>query len=47
LTIVPDTLVPAASVALRVPAQQARDNLGVRLWYVRVLATAPVPAQAP
>jgi len=47
LTIVPDVVVPAASVALRVPAEQAGDNLGVRLWYVRVLATAPAPAQAP
>jgi len=43
LTIVPDVLVPAASVALHVPAKQAGDNLGVRLWYVRVLGTVPAP----
>jgi hypothetical protein len=36
LTIVPDTLVPAISVA-RFASRDPHDRLGVRLWYVRVL----------
>lgn len=36
LTIVPDTLVPAAS-AVRFASRDPRDLLGLRLWYVRVL----------
>ena len=40
LTIVPDTLVPAGSVRFRYPSKDANDRLGVRLWHVRVLASA-------
>jgi hypothetical protein len=36
LTIVPDTLVPAAS-ALRFASRDPRELLGIRFWYVRVL----------
>jgi hypothetical protein len=38
LTIVPDTLVPAASAGSRYAFRDPGDLLGVRLWYVRVLA---------
>jgi len=38
LTIVPDTLVPVASAGPRYASQDPDDQLGVRLWYVRVLA---------
>jgi 4-amino-4-deoxy-L-arabinose transferase-like glycosyltransferase len=41
LTIVPDTLVPAASAGPRFASRGPQDLLGVRLWYVRVLAPAP------
>lgn len=37
LTIVPDTLVPAASAGSRYGFRDPVDRLGVRLWYVRVL----------
>jgi hypothetical protein len=40
LTIVPDTLVPAASAGVRFATQDPGNRLGVRLWYVRVLAPA-------
>jgi hypothetical protein len=40
LTIVPDTLVPAASGGVRFATRDPADRLGVRLWYVRVLAPA-------
>jgi hypothetical protein len=40
LTIVPDTLVPAGSVASHYPSAGPKDLLGVRLWQVRVLASA-------
>lgn len=38
LTIVPDKLVPAASAGSRYTFRDPDDRLGVRLWYVRVLA---------
>jgi hypothetical protein len=38
LTIVPDTLVPATSAGERYANQDPDDHLGVRLWYVRVMA---------
>jgi hypothetical protein len=38
LTIVPDKLVPAASAGSRYAFRDPEDRLGVRLWYVRVLA---------
>jgi len=38
LTIVPDMLVPARSAGTRVVNQDSDDHLGIRLWYVRVLA---------
>jgi hypothetical protein len=38
LTIVPDTLVPAAIAGSRFEWRDPQDLLGVRLWYVRVLA---------
>lgn len=38
LTIVPDKLVPAASAGSRYTFRDPDDLLGVRLWYVRVLA---------
>ena len=38
LTIVPDTLVPATSAGSRYASRDPNDQLGVRLWYVRVLA---------
>lgn len=38
ITIVPDKLVPAASAGSRYADQDPDDQLGVRLWYVRVLA---------
>jgi hypothetical protein len=41
LTIVPDRLVPAASAGVRFGTQDPDDRLGVRLWYVRVLAPPP------
>jgi dolichyl-phosphate-mannose-protein mannosyltransferase len=37
LTIVPETLVPAASAGDRFAWRDPRDLLGLRLWYVRVL----------
>jgi hypothetical protein len=37
LTIVPDTLVPAATAGSRYGFRDPDDRLGVRLWYVRVL----------
>ena len=40
LTIVPDTLVPAGSVGARSPLSDSKDLLGVRLWHLRVLASA-------
>jgi len=40
LTIVPDTLVPAGSVGSRYPWRDSTDLLGVRLWHLRVLASA-------
>jgi len=40
LTIVPDTLVPAGSVGSRYPFAGSKDLLGVKLWQVRVLASA-------
>jgi hypothetical protein len=45
LTIVPDALVPAASAGVRFATQDPGDRLGVRLWYVRVLA--PASAEKP
>jgi hypothetical protein len=44
LTIVPDTLVPAAS-AVRFASRDPHDLLGVRFWYVRVLASSPPGTQ--
>ena len=41
LTIVPDTLVAAQSAGPRYAARDVGDRLGVRLWYVRVLAPSP------
>jgi hypothetical protein len=41
LTIVPDTLVPAASAGSRFASRDPHDLLGVRLWYVRVLGSDP------
>jgi hypothetical protein len=38
ITIVPDLLVPAASARSHYPANGSNDLLGVRLWYLRVLA---------
>jgi 4-amino-4-deoxy-L-arabinose transferase-like glycosyltransferase len=38
LTIVPDTLVPAGSAGSRFSSRDPQELLGVRLWYVRVLA---------
>ena len=38
LTIVPDRLVPAASAGSRYSSRDPDDSLGVRFWYVRVLA---------
>jgi 4-amino-4-deoxy-L-arabinose transferase-like glycosyltransferase len=38
LTIVPDLLVPATSAGSRYASQDPNEQLGVRLWYVRVLA---------
>jgi hypothetical protein len=38
LTIVPDTLVPAGVAGSRFGWRNPQDLLGVRLWYVRVLA---------
>jgi hypothetical protein len=38
LTIVPDTVVTAASAGPRFDWLDASDRIGVRLWYVRVLA---------
>jgi hypothetical protein len=40
LTIVPDTLVPVASAGPRYAGMDRDDQLGVRLWYVRVLASS-------
>jgi hypothetical protein len=40
LTIVPDTLVPAASAGPLFVSRAPQDLLGVRIWYVRVLAPA-------
>jgi hypothetical protein len=44
LTIVPDTLVAAGSAGARFAGRDPAALLGVRLWFVRVLA--PPPAQA-
>lgn len=41
LTIVPDTLVPASAGGSRYESRAPGDLLGVRLWYVRVLAPGP------
>jgi hypothetical protein len=38
LTIVPDTLVPAGAAGPRFSSREPQELLGVRLWYVRVLA---------
>ena len=38
LTIVPDSLVPTTSAGARYASQDPNDQLGVRLWFVRVLA---------
>jgi len=38
LTIVPDTLVPASSAGARYGNHDPDDRLGVRFWYMRVLA---------
>ena len=38
LTLVPDTLVPAGSAGPRFAWRNPQDLLGVRFWYVRVLA---------
>jgi hypothetical protein len=49
LRIVPDTLVPAGSAGPRFASfasKDPRELLGVRLWYVRVLAPTPEPASA-
>jgi 4-amino-4-deoxy-L-arabinose transferase-like glycosyltransferase len=40
LTIVPDMLVPASAAGSRYASQKPTDHLGVRLWYVRVLASS-------
>jgi hypothetical protein len=45
LAIVPDTLVPAGSAGIRFASADPHDLLGIRLWYVRVLA--PPHASAP
>jgi hypothetical protein len=47
LTIVPDTLVPAGSAGARFSSRNPQELLGVRLWYVRVLAPPQVSATAP
>ena len=44
LTIVPDALVPAGAAGSRFAWRNPQDLLGVRLWYVRVLAP---PTEAP
>jgi hypothetical protein len=38
LTIVPDMLIPAGAAGPRFSSRDPQDLLGVRLWYVRVLA---------
>jgi hypothetical protein len=38
LTIVPDSLVPAGAAGPRFSSRDPRELLGLRLWYVRVLA---------
>jgi 4-amino-4-deoxy-L-arabinose transferase-like glycosyltransferase len=43
LTIVPDTLVSAGSAGARYASRDPGDRLGVRLWYVRVLAPPSMP----
>ncbi len=43
LTIVPDTLVPAGQAGPRFSSRDPQELLGVRLWYVRVLAPAHTP----
>jgi hypothetical protein len=40
LTIVPDTLVPAGLAGPRFSSRDPQELLGIRLWYVRVLAPA-------
>jgi hypothetical protein len=45
LTIVPDTLVPAGLAGSRFSSRDPQELLGVRLWYVRVLA--PPAASTP
>jgi hypothetical protein len=47
LTIVPDTLVPAGMAGARFAWRNPEDLLGVRLWYVRVLAPPTPPVDAP
>jgi 4-amino-4-deoxy-L-arabinose transferase-like glycosyltransferase len=37
LALIPDTMVPASSAGTRFAWLDARDRLGIRLWYVRVL----------
>lgn len=44
LTIIPETVVPAAAAGPRFAWLDSQQQLGVRLWYVRVLA--PPPQQA-
>jgi 4-amino-4-deoxy-L-arabinose transferase-like glycosyltransferase len=44
LTIVPDLMVAAGSAGIRFAGRDPTVLLGVRLWYVRVLASPPVPA---
>jgi hypothetical protein len=39
LTLVPDALVPAASAGPRFAWVPREDRIGIRLWYVRVLAS--------
>ena len=41
LTIVPDTLVAARSIGAAYPSRHPDDQMGVRLWYVRVLGPRP------
>ncbi len=43
LTIVPDTLVSAGSAGARYTTLDRNDRLGVRLWYVRLLAPSGAP----
>jgi hypothetical protein len=47
LTIVPDTLVPAAAAGSRFSSRNPQQLLGLRLWYVRVLAPPQVSTTGP